>query len=126
MGSLDSAGGGVAALGVLMGLVVLLAIAVKLYDTKRKREDEAVILQARISDALLMDPLLAHLPVTPTVRVPFRRRLPAVVTVIGRIPTPELREAVLRLVMREMSAARASYLTEDRIAVDPVISTRAA
>ena len=43
-------------------VVVLLGVAVKLYDLKRRREDEAVAAQARISDALLMDANLADIP----------------------------------------------------------------
>lgn len=54
-------------------VVVLLGVAVKLYDLKRKREDEAVAAQARISDALLMDANLAGLPLTPTAHLPLWR-----------------------------------------------------
>lgn len=111
--------GGVFAFGAMMGLLVVIGIAVKLVDMKRSREDEAVAVQARISDALLMDPSLAGVPVTPTVHVPFRRSSPAVVTLTGRAPRPELHEAALRLVMREMSRGRANYRIEDQIAVDP-------
>jgi hypothetical protein len=42
----------------MLTLVVLLGIAVKLYDLKRKRDEEAVAAQARVSDALLMDSAL--------------------------------------------------------------------
>ena len=55
----------------MLALVVLLGIAVKLYDLKRKREEEAVAAQARISDALLMDAALSGLPLTPTAHVPL-------------------------------------------------------
>src|SRR6202040_1458896 len=58
----------VAALVVL--LLVAVGVMVKLYDLRRKREDEAVALQARISDALLAEPSLSSLPLVPTVRIP--------------------------------------------------------
>ena len=48
----------------MLVVVVLLGVAVKLYDLKRKREDEAIAAQARISDALLMEATLAGLPLT--------------------------------------------------------------
>ena len=47
-------GGGVGLVGVVAALIVLIVaigIAVKFYDLKRKREEEGVVLQARLSDA---------------------------------------------------------------------------
>src|SRR5258706_15248611 len=74
-------------------VVVLLGVAVKLYDLKRKREDEAVAAQARISDALLMDANLAGLPLTPTAPLPLWGGTPPVVAITGAGPGPELRDA---------------------------------
>ncbi len=76
-------------------LVVLLGVAVKLYDLKRKREDEAIAAQARISDALLMDATLAGLPLTPTAHLPLWKGSPLVVEITGEVPRPELREAAV-------------------------------
>src|SRR5438046_7452893 len=58
--------GGSAALGflVILGLLVIVGIAVKLYDRKRKRDAEAVHLQAQVSDALMRDARLAGLVLT--------------------------------------------------------------
>jgi len=68
---------------------VLVGIGVKLHDLRRRREAEGVPLQAQVSDALLRDPSLFGLAVTPTARVPwwsgtpvtlvscYRRRAPA-------------------------------------------------
>ncbi len=64
-------------------VVVLLGVAVKLYDLKRKREDEAIAAQARISDALLMDATLAGLPLTPTAHLPLWKGSPLVVEITG-------------------------------------------
>ena len=51
---------------MMLALVVVVGVSVKLYDLKRKREEEAVAAQARIADALLMDSTLAPLPLTPS------------------------------------------------------------
>lgn len=119
-------GRGAVAFAVVVGLLAITGIAVKLYDLKRKREDEGVALQARLSDALLIDPLLAGIPVTPTVHVPVWGSSPAVVTLAGTVPRPELHDAAVQLVMREMSQARANYRIDDHIEVDAMMSRRAA
>jgi len=100
-------------------VVVLLGVAVKLYDLKRKREDEAVAAQARISDALLMDANLAGLPLTPTAHLPLWRGTPLVVEITGAVPRPELREAAVDVAKREIGRSRSDFQIEDRIAVDP-------
>src|SRR5258705_14001022 len=74
-------------------VVVLLGVAVKLYDLKRKREDEAVAAQAKISDALLMGANLAGLPLTPTAHLPLWRGTPLVIGVRGAGPGPGRRGA---------------------------------
>lgn len=122
----NSAADGLVALVFVVGLLAITGIAVKLYDLKRKREDEGVALQARLSDALLTEPSLAHLPITPTVHVPFRPRAQAVIALTGTVPTPALREAVLRLVLREATFPRGNYRMEDRLFVDTLMSRRAA
>jgi hypothetical protein len=122
----NSAGSGLFAFVFVIGLLALTGIAAKLYDMKRKREDEGVALQARLSDALLTEPSLAHLPITPTVHVPFGPRAQAVIILTGTVPTPALREAVLRLVIREATFPRGSYRLEDRLFVDTLMSRRAA
>lgn len=100
-------------------LIVLLGGAVKLYDLKRKREDEAVAAQARVSDALLMDATLAGLPLTPTAHLPLWRGTPLVVEITGAVPRPELREAAVDVAKREIGRSRSDFQIEDRIAVDP-------
>lgn len=98
-------------------VVVLLGVAVKLYDLKRKREDEAIATQARISDALLMDSTLAGLPLTPTAHLPLWSGSPIVVEITGEVPRPELREAAVDVARREIGRSRSDFRIEDRIAV---------
>ena len=57
-----------AALIVVLGAMILLA---KVYDLSQKREEQSLALEARISDAMLADPLRSRLPVAATVRVPL-------------------------------------------------------
>ena len=46
-------------------------IAVKIYDAKRKRDEQGVALQARLSDALLLTPSLIRMPVVASVHMPL-------------------------------------------------------
>ena len=105
----NGAGSGLFALVFVVGLLAIAGIAVKLYDMKRKRESEGVALQSQLSYALLTEPSLAHLPITPTVHVPFGPRPQAVIALTGTVPTPALREAVLRLVTREATVPRGKH-----------------
>ena len=100
------------------GLLVLVAAAVKLYDLKRKRDAEAVQLQAQVSDALLRDETLFGVPVTPTAHVPLWRGTPATLELVGRVPTPERKEAAVRVAEREASAVRPDVHVVDRMTVD--------
>jgi hypothetical protein len=123
----DETGGGLAILiTTMVALLAVLVMAVKMFDLKRKREEEAVALQARLSDALFVDPALASLPITPTAHEPLWRGSPVTVEVAGQTPTQELREAALRLVERELSASRSDFQIEDRIMVDPLMARHAA
>ncbi|HSL47650.1 MAG TPA: hypothetical protein VK878_01195 [Candidatus Deferrimicrobiaceae bacterium] len=105
-------------IGAMLVLGVLLGLAVKIYDLKRKREEEAVAAQARVSDALLMDAALAGLPLTPTARLPLWKGSPLVLDITGVVPRTELREAALDVAKRELGRSRSDFRIEDRIAVN--------
>lgn len=116
-------------MGIVVAVVALclaIGIAVKLYDLRRKRDENAVFLQARISNAVQLDSSLATLQVSVFARAPLWRRSPAVVEIIGTVPTPELRDAVVRLVRRELSQCRPDARTEDRVVVDPLMAKHVA
>jgi len=117
---------GVVAVVVVLALLAIVGIAVKLYDLKRKREEEALSLQARISDALLLDPSLAGLPVIASASIPRWRRSAPVVEVIGTVPTQQLRDAAVELVKRQLAGLRSGARIEDRVVVDALMSKRAA
>jgi hypothetical protein len=111
---------------LLVGLLVLVGVGVKLYDLKRKREAEAVHLQAQVADALLRDPDIYGLAVTPTAHVPWWSGTPARLEVVGRVPTPASREPVLRLVEQEAQRVRPDVVLVDRLEVDAAVRARVA
>ena len=114
-------GGGIAVVVVVLALLLAIGVGVKLYDLKRKRAEEEASLQSQISDALLLDRSFAGLPIAAFASGSVWRRSPMLVAVKGAVPTPELRDAVMRLVEREVSRRQPGAQTEDRIVVDPLM-----
>jgi hypothetical protein len=110
---------------LVVALLIAVGVMVKLYDLRRKREDEAVALQARLSDALLADPSLSSLPLVPTVRIPMRGS-PVTVEIVGTVPRPEFRQAAVDLVVREAARSVKSYRVDARISIDSNMQRRAA
>jgi hypothetical protein len=122
----SSWGASVAILAVVLLILLAIGVAVKLFDRKRKREDEAVSLQSQISDALLLDRSLAGLPIIAVADSSLWGRSPVVVAITGTVPTPEQREAVMRLVGQELSRRHAFARAEDRLLVDPLMHKQTA
>src|SRR5574341_906616 len=103
-----------------LSLAVLVLVAGrKAIDQKRQRAEEAVRLQAQISDALLRERRLATLPVTASVHSPGWWGAPARIEMRGQVPTAELGEAVRHLAEQEASRSLAAFHIDDRIAVVP-------
>jgi hypothetical protein len=111
---------------LVVGLLVVIGAAVKMFDLRRKREAEAVHLQAQVSDALLRNEALFGLPVTATAHVPTWSGSPATIELSGQVPSPELRELVLRVTREEASRIRSDFQVEDRMAVIPTMAARTA
>jgi len=107
-------------------LLLIVGIGVKLYDRKQKRDQEAAALQARISDALMSDPMLSRLPITATVRMPLWNGKPVMVEVTGTAPRPGLRQAAVDLALRETLRTGKTCRIEDRVSVDPAMLRHAA
>ena len=91
-----SAAGLVSMVGVLLAFFVAIGIAVKIYDAKRKREEQGVALQSRLSDALLLTPGLTSMPVVASVHMPLRRGSPPVVELKGTVLTRDARDRPAR------------------------------
>jgi hypothetical protein len=116
---------GVAVVVMVVGLLVIVGALVKTLDLKRKREAEALHLQAQISDALLRETALFGLPVTPTAHAPLWSGSPVTIELAGQVPTPELRDSVLRIAKEEAGRVRQDFRIEDRIGVVPAMQPAA-
>ena len=114
--------GSVGVVIVLLALIVAIGAAIKLYDTKRRRNEEALTAQSFITDVLLRE--FGPLPVTASLKGSrWRRRDPIVLAIHGTVATPDRREAVMRAATRELSRQYPSAQLEDLLFVDPLIET---
>jgi hypothetical protein len=121
-GLAPGSGGGGSPVAVVLLLVVafvILGIGVKLYDLRRKRESEAVQLQAQISDALMREQLLYGVPIMATARTSLWKPSPPTIEIAGRVPSPQARETALRIARAEASRVRSDFQIEDHVAVVP-------
>jgi len=116
----------VAGAAIAIAMLLITVILVKMFDLKRKRETEAVHLQAQVADALLREQGLFRLAITPTARVPLWRGSPAVVELAGQVPSEAELRAVLRVAQQEASRVRPDVRIESRIGVVPVVGRRVA
>ena len=103
-------------LGVMVVLFAVVAVIVKTMDRRRKRNEDAVQLQARIADAMLLDPVLGKLALTASVTAPLSGAQ-ATIEVHGEAPSPAIRDEALRLVIREATASGLPFHVEDRMTV---------
>jgi hypothetical protein len=119
--------GGTAMTGALVGfaalivLVVAIGVVVKFFDRRRKRMEEAVAVQARISDALMVDPALGRLPIVTAADRGLWGRSPVMIEIRGPVPSPELREAAISVATREAASSGVPFQVEDRLVVDPLM-----
>ena len=112
-------GGAIALLLIIVAAFIIVALGVKLYDLRRKRESEAVQLQAQVSDALMREQLLSGVPIMATARSSLWRRSAATIEIAGQVPSPEIRDTALRIARSEAGRIRPDVQIEDRLAVVP-------
>lgn len=117
----EGMGAGLLALAVPLVLLAIIVAAVKLYDMKRKRDEEAMALEARISDTLLLHPSLAGCPVVASVHMPLSKRSEPLVEVAGTVPSEALRDIAVDLVKRELRSQGLPAQVQDRVMVDPLV-----
>ena len=126
----SAAGGTIAGMvmevALLLAMLLAIVVGIKLYDLKRRREAEVLSLQSLVSEALLLEPSLTRLPIAAFARGSLWRHSSVVVVVTGPVPTPEVRDAVMRLVERELSRRQPGARAEDRLVVDPLMGKRVA
>ena len=109
--------GWMVAAALVIGLLVVIGVAVKLYDLRRKREAEAVHLQAQISDAMLRDANFFGLPVAATAHAPLWSGTPVTIELSGEVPDPRVREAVIQLARAEAMRIRPDVEIVDHMMV---------
>ncbi len=102
---------------IVFGLLVVVGTMVKVYDLRRKRETEAVHIQAQIADALLRDPNLFGLPVAATAHAPFWTGTPVIVELTGEVPDTNMRTAVERIAWSEAQRIRPDVEIVDHLSV---------
>jgi hypothetical protein len=125
----DPAFGGTGmAVGVVMIAVVVigLAVMVKVFDARRRREDRIAGVQGRLSDVLAGDPMFARLPLIVTVQAPGWGSRTATVVISGTAPSSDVREAAERVVELEAMQRLEEFRTVNRVLLDPQLLRRAA
>jgi hypothetical protein len=121
-------GGGSAlmAAGLVLGLLIVLGAIVKFIDLKRRRDSDAVVLQARIADAFLRDPELANQPVTATAHAPLVSGSPVKIVLSGHVTQDDQRRTARRVADEEARRVRPDIEIEDHIAREADTIARAA
>jgi hypothetical protein len=116
--------GTVLTLVVLAVIVIGIVIVARRVSARRRRMEEAVILQSQLSDFVLRETQLRGLPITPRARVLGWRKPEVTVEVAGEVPTPDLRETAMRVVASEAKRLRPDVTASDHLFIVP--PTRAA
>lgn len=127
-GATDSApAGGGSTVGTLLTLAVLAVIVIAIVvgaryvSARRKRIDEAMILQSQLSDMVAREPKLHGLVITPKARVSGWRGEQVTIEVAGDVPTPELRETVMKIVSAEAWRLKPDVITLDHLFIVPPV-----
>jgi len=97
----------------------MIAVVARYVDTRRKRVQEAVILQSQLSDTLAREAQLQGLLITPNARVSGWRGVQVTIEVAGQVPTPDLRETAMRIVSAEAWKLRPGVITVDHLFINP-------
>lgn len=116
-----SSAGTLVGVGVLVLIVIAIIVGARYLAARRKRIDEAVILQSQLSDVVARESRLSGLVITPHARVSGWRRSQVTIEVAGEVPTPELRETVMRIVSAETRRLRPDVTTLDHLFIVPPV-----
>jgi hypothetical protein len=99
-----------------VAIVLIIGVLGRVLELRDKRAAEAVV-QGEIADALLRDPALLGVSLTPTARVPLWRGAPVTVKVAGKVPSRELRTVALRAAERGAAELLVRVRIKSRIAI---------
>jgi hypothetical protein len=106
-------------LGVLVLIVLAIVVGARYVTARRKQFEEAVILQSQLSDMVAREPQLQGLHITPKAQVSGWRKRQVTIEVAGEVPTPELRETVMRIVGAEAWRLKPDVITLDHLFIVP-------
>jgi hypothetical protein len=111
--------GAILSVALLAVIVIGLITVAKYVLARRKRIEEAALLQSQLSDLLVRETQLHRLRLRPTARVAGWRGAQLTVEVAGEVPTPEVRETVMRIVSAEAWRFRPDVITVDHLFIVP-------
>ena len=112
-------------IGIVIGVATVTVIGVLVLEAQRRRDQRAVTFQDRLAEPLSRELGHAGVSVLPTVRIPLwsSATRPALIQLVGQVPSRDLRDRVVRIVERE--ATRLHYFRiEDRLRVTPTTEER--
>jgi hypothetical protein len=106
--------------GILLGVSFVTAVGILLLAAQRRRDQRASAFQDRLMGPIARELGLAGVAVLPTVRIPLwsASTRPAVIQLVGQVPSHDLHDRVVRIVEREAMRLR-YFRIEDRIRVAP-------
>jgi hypothetical protein len=111
---------------ILVAVTVLVLLAIgKAFDFRQRREEERVVLESRIGDALLDHPVFVRSSVGPNVRIPFWRGSPVTVEMIGEVSSAQLEQSALRIAAQAASRVRSDIALENHMVVVQTSNIRA-
>jgi hypothetical protein len=106
---------------IVAAIVTAIIVVARYVAARRQRLKEAAVLQSQLGDAIAREALFRGLEIVPRARVSGWRRSQVTIEVAGEVPTPDLRETVMRVVQAEVWKLRPDVITVDHLFVAPPI-----
>jgi len=108
-------------ISVLVVITLAIVVVARYLVTRRKQMEEAVILQSQLSDALAREVQLRGLQIIPKSHVSGWRQSHVTIQVVGEVPTPEIRETVMRIARAEVRRFRPDVIPADHLFIVPPV-----
>ena len=108
-------------ISVLVAITLAIVVVARYLVTRRKQMEEAVILQSQLSDALARETQLRGLQIIPKSHVSGWPKSHVTIQVVGEVPTPELRETVMRIARAEVGRFRPDVIPADHLFIVPPV-----
>ena len=118
MGS-DGSASTIIAFAILALLIVAIVVLAKYMSARKKRQEEAVVLESQLSDALLREVQLRGLQIVPRSHIDGWRHPQLTIEIVGEVPTPEARETVMQIARNEVRRLRPDVAPVDHLFIAP-------